>query len=332
MKPFSIVFAFLLFVPACSAQSQSGPQGPDQGGMEDNFILGQFVDWDRKATPTLVLRIHGAGRLQTFADISDSGEFKLTLPEVPAKGNYGSVNCRSLTKGLIVVATDISLLTQLPGFSSPGRWDQGYSQIGMALFADETFSMNIGKASGKRAHWMFSLKERSVEVDECNNANSFQLDADWNAFTVVSGPSGGPHIYHTGLDDELGWYWYAFPEDMAKGVPLSSSQAQDSVESTQKTRPDASEIKAEWLLGEWTGVQADVQMQMQLKPSGGVWLESEKNGRMKTMKGNWSLSDGEFVLDIEEGELRFNIEKSSETSFRLFGKAASSEIVFTRGD
>jgi len=36
------------------------------------------------------------------------------------------------------------------------------------------------------------------------------------------------------------------------------------------------------------------------------------------------------VLDIKEGVLRFNIEQISETSFRLFGKAASSDIVFTR--
>jgi hypothetical protein len=48
------------------------------------------------------------------------------------------------------------------------------------------------------------------------------------------------------------------------------------------------------------------------------------------MEGKWSLNDGEFVLDIREGNLRFNISRTSDTGFRLFGKAATSDIVFTR--
>jgi hypothetical protein len=91
-----------------------------------------------------------------------------------------------------------------------------------------------------------------------------------------------------------------------------------------------SDVEAAWLAGEWDGVQVDVRMQMRLQPSGAVWLESIEGGRTQTLEGKWSLTNGEFALDIRGGVLRFNIRKTSDTGFRLFGKDASSEIVFTR--
>lgn len=333
IEQFYIPFAILLLVLASdSVFAQSQPIGPGKGSFGENHIAGQFAEWDRKATPMLVLRVHGSGMLQTFSDISAAGEFRLPLPEIPADGNFGSMNCGDRTKGLIVVATDISLLTTLPGFSSPGKWDRGYSVIGMALFADEEFSKNIGKPGGKRAHWLYSKVARTVEAGECNNTNSFPLKIGWNVFTVISGPDGGPHTYKPGLDDDLGWYWYAFREDVSKGNSSNPTQNSDQDENSEQPLTGESKVKAEWLIGEWDGVQLDVSIQMHLQSSGEVWLESIESSRKKTVEGKWSLNKGEFILDIKEGALRFNIEQISETSFRLFGKDAESDILFTRKD
>lgn len=331
INQFSFVCVFLIFLllPNCvSAQSQ--PIGPGKGSFEKDHITGQFLEWDRKATPKLVLRVHGAGMLQTFADISPAGEFKLPLPEVPADKPFGSLNCGDPNKGPIVVAVDVSLLTTLPGFSSPGRWDQGFSVIGMAFYSDEAFSKDIGKPGGKRGHWLYSKVARIVEAGECNNTNSFPIEVGWNAFTVVSGPSGGPHTYKPGFDDDLGWYWSAFPENAAQRNQSPPAQSSDPVENPEQPVAGGSELPAGWLFGEWDGIQMDTRIHMRLQPSGDVWLESIESGRKKSMEGKWSLKDGEFVLDIKEGVLRFNIGQISETSFRLFGKAASSDIVFTR--
>ncbi len=87
------------------------------------------------------------------------------------------MNCGDLSKGLIVVVSDFSLLTKLPGFTSPGRWDRGFSVIGMAMFSDEYFSKNIGKPGGRRANWLYSKTARTVDAQECNNSNSFSLEA-----------------------------------------------------------------------------------------------------------------------------------------------------------
>jgi hypothetical protein len=94
--------------------------------------------------------------------------------------------------------------------------------------------------------------------------------------------------------------------------------------------PGETDVEAAWLAGEWQGVQVDVRMQMRLQPSGAVWLESIEGGRKQTLEGTWSLTNGEFVLAVQGGMLRFNIKRTSETGFRLFGKDASSDIVFTR--
>ncbi|MBL1214355.1 MAG: hypothetical protein HND52_13435 [Ignavibacteriae bacterium] len=323
------VIIMLLSLPN-SLFAQSQPIGPGNGSYEKNQIMGQFLDWDRKATPKLVLRVHGAGKLQTFADISATGEFKISLPEIPADGNYGTLNCGDPAKGSIVLVTDFSLLTTLPGFSSPGRWDRGLSVIGMAIYSDETFSKNIGKPGGKRAQWLYSNAARTVEAGECNNSNSFPLEVGWNVFTVISGPSGGPHAYNPGLDNDLGWYWYAFPEDAAQNISPSRKQKTDNDDNSKTQVSKNSELQKSWLLGDWNGVQLDTKMHLRLKDSGEVWLESIEGGSKKTIEGTWLLKDGEFALDIKEGGLRFNIEQTSETSFRLFGKAASSDIVFTR--
>lgn len=324
-----LILVILLSNPV-SAQSQRSPIGPGKGSLENNEIIGQFIEWDRKSTPMLVLRILGASMLQTFSEISATGKFKIPLPEIPSEGNFGSMNCGDMVNGTLVVATNFSLLTTLPGFTSPGKWDKGYSVIGLAFLSDKYFSNNIGKPGGKRAQWLHSLVARTVEAGECNNTNSFPVEIGWNSFTVISGPSGGPHKYNTGLDEDLGWYWSAFPEDMTQSkVPNLNSSAG---EISEQPVTEVSEIKREWLVGGWNGVQVDVLFKMRLQSSGEVWLESIENGNKKKMEGIWSLNNGEFVLEIKEGTLRFNIEQTSETSFQLFGKDASSDIVFTKKD
>lgn len=326
-----LFFTIVLFViSAIPVFGQSEPVGPGAGKFENNFISGTFINWDRKATPMLVLRVHGAGMLQTFAEISSNGEFNIPLPEIPAEGNYGSMNCGDLANGLVVVVSDFSLLTTLDGFTSPGRWDKGYSVIGMALFADEKFSKDIGNPGGRRASWLYSKTPRTVKAGECNNVNSFALKAGWNVFTIVSGQSGGPHTYKPGLDSDLGWYWYAFPEDISSGNSLNQNETNETDDGSNQNFTGGAEVKADWLIGKWKGTQLDVQMEMHLKSSGDVWLESIESGRKKNLEGKWTLNKNEFILDIEEGELHFNIERLSDSSFRLFGKNASSEIDFSR--
>ena len=332
MKVFLCTLILILIVSCISVQSQDGLIGPGKGSAINDQLIGQFINWDRKATPSIVLRVHGAGILQTFADITTSGEFKLPLPEIPPDKNFGSMNCGDLSKGLIVVVSDFSLLTKLPGFNSPGRWDRGFSTIGMASFCDEYFSKNIGKPGGKRANWLYSKTARTVEAQECNNSNSFNLEAGWNSFTVVSGPSGGPHIYNPGLDEDLGWYWSAFPEDTESKETIKTPKNINSSETSEQAVSEIAEVEVEWLFGKWNGVQVDVELKIDLDPSGDVWLESIEGGRKKTMEGKWSLVNKEFVLNIKEGVLHFYIEQTSEKSFRLFGKDATSDIVFTRNN
>jgi len=319
--------ALILIFGSNLAKGQSSVVGPGPGGFEKDHLTGQFAKWDRKATPMLVLRIHGAGMLQTFARIDADGSFKLPLPEVPVEGNFGSMNCGGRGKGNIVVASDVSLLTTLPGFSSPGRWDRGHSVIGGAFFSDEAFSKKIGQKGGRRAQWLHSHVARTVEAGECNNTNSFSLEKGWNAFTVVSGPSGGPHTYHEGLDDDLGWYWYGFPESMSRAVTEKPKEE----EAPEPTVASKYQVTEEWLHGEWSGAQVDVTMKMQLHSNGDVQLESVEGGRKKSMEGKWSLSGKDFVLEIPEGTLPFKIEQTSDVRFRLYGETTGgSDIVFRR--
>ena len=330
MRVFTCTFILFLISSFVSAHSQEGLIGPGKGSVIDDQLIGQFLNWNRKATPSIVLRVHGAGILQTFADISPSGEFKLPLPEIPPDKNFGSMNCGDLSKGLIVVVSDFSLLTKLPGFNSPGRWDRGFSTIGMASFCDDFFSKNIGKPGGKRANWLYSKTERIVEAGECNNSNSFKLEAGWNSFTIISGPSGGPHIYNPGLDKELGWYWSAFPEDIVSNKKSNRLKKSNSDEISEQAISEIAKVEKEWLIGKWNGVQIDTKLKMDVKASGNVWLESIEGGSKKAMDGKWALIEKEFTLTIKEGVLHFYIEQISENSFRLFGKDATSEIVFKK--
>lgn len=48
------------------------------------------------------------------------------------------------------------------------------------------------------------------------------------------------------------------------------------------------------------------------------------------MDGKWALIEKEFTLTIKEGVLHFYIEQTAANSFRLFGKDATSDILFTR--
>ena len=330
MKTYPLILVFVLIFLISHVYAQDGLVGPGKGKVINDQLIGHFIKWNRKATPKIVLRVHGAGILQTFADISSTGEFELPLPTVPPDKNFGSMNCGDPSKGLIVVVSDFSLLTSLPGFTSPGRWDRGFSTIGMASFCDDFFSINIGKPGGKRANWLYSNTTRNVEEGECNNSNSFSLKAGWNSFTIVSGPSGGPHIYNPGLDEDLGWYWSAFPEDIVSKELTKSHKKTSSSEKSVKSISKIAKVDKEWLLGKWNGVQIDTKFKMDVKPSGNVWLESIEGGRKKTMDGKWALIEKEFTLTIKEGVLHFYIEQTSEKSFRLFGKDATSEIVFTR--
>lgn len=330
MKVSAFVLVLSLIVWSNSVHAQNSLIGPGKGSVMNDQIYGRFLNWDRKATPSIVLRVHGAGVLQTFADISPSGEFELSLPEISPDKNFGSINCGDPSKGLIVVVSDFSLLTNLSGFTSPGRWDRGYSEIGMAVFSDEYFSKNIGKPGGKRANWLYSKTARNVEAGECNNSNNFSLDAGWNSFTIISGPSGGPHVYNPGLDKELGWYWSAFPEDIGSNAKSNRLKKSNSDEISEQAISEIAKVEKEWLLGKWNGVQIDTKLKMEVKASGDVWLESIEGGSKKTMDGKWALIEKEFTLTIKEGVLHFYIEQISENSFRLFGKDATSEIVFTR--
>jgi hypothetical protein len=132
------------------------------------------------------------------------------------------------------------------------------------------------------------------------------------------------------LDADLGWYWSAFPEDAASNKITRSSKKLTSSELSEQTISEIAEVEAEWLFGKWDGVQIDTKLKMDVKPSGDMWLESIEGGRKKTMEGKWTLIEKEFTLTIKEGVLHFYIEQTSEMSFRLFGKDATSDIVFTR--
>ncbi len=123
---------------------------------------------------------------------------------------------------------------------------------------------------------------------------------------------------------------FAFPEDISsKDITKSQKKSSSNVKS-EKSIFEIAKVEKEWLIGMWDGVQIDTKFKMDVKPSGDVWLESIEGGRKKTMDGKWTLIEKEFTLTIKESVLHFYIEQTSEKSFRLFGKDATSDIVFTR--
>ena len=252
---------FLLLSSFIFAQDRSGPIGPGEGSFIDNQIRGQFADWDRQATPSLVLNSPGNRVLRIFAEIDSEGNFELNLPEITADTPLGSRICGDPAKGLISVLTDINLLTPLEGFTTPNESNNGLSVIGMALFADEAFSQNIAALGTKRVQWFASHTARTVEVGECNNENSFDINTGWTAVTVVSGPSGGPHTYHSGIDEGIGWYWSAFEETAEKST-------------TEQTTSMLIEQRPDWLVGEWNALQADTKIHLSLEASGKGQLQS----------------------------------------------------------
>ena len=149
-KFLSVVFPLLILISnfGCS-QGKQDPIGPGKGGMGNNFIIGQFVEWDRKATPTLVLRIHGASLLQTFADISADGAFKLPLPEVPAEGNFGSMNWGQMS--VIFLILNGSVERAVAGNFSPMTERSG-SLKRVAMLRREACAPGLECAPGRSSH------------------------------------------------------------------------------------------------------------------------------------------------------------------------------------
>lgn len=191
-----------------------GPIGPGEAMTEGGVFYGRFADWQREATPTLLLSAPGNRVLYVFADIATDGSFALVLPAIGDDTPLGSTICGYPGKPRITVLSEVELLTPLEGFTTPDDRHNGLSVIGMAIVADAAFANDIGAPGTRRLQWFASLDARSVELGECNNANAFELDSGWTPVTVVYGPSGGPHMYHPGIEDGLGWYWWAFPETL----------------------------------------------------------------------------------------------------------------------
>ncbi len=189
-----------------------GPIGPGEASFDGVSIRGRLADWRREATPTLLLSAPGNRVLRVFADIAGDGAFALVLPTIDDDTPLGSTVCGDPGKPRITVLFDVELLTPLDGFTTPDEHHGGLSVIGMAILADAAFANDIGAPGTRRVQWFASREARSVGVGECNNVNAFDLLAGWTPVTLVSGPSGGPHTYHPGIEEGLGWYWWAFPE------------------------------------------------------------------------------------------------------------------------
>lgn len=190
-----------------------GPIGPGAATLDGNTMRGQLADWQREATPSLLLSAPGNRVLHVFADIASDGSFALVLPAIDDDTPLGSTVCGDPSKPRITVLFEVELLTPLEGFTTPDELRRDLSVIGMAILADEAFANDIGAPGTRRVQWFASREARSVEVGECNNVNAFELLAGWTPVTLVSGPGGGPHTYRPGIEEGLGWYWWAFPED-----------------------------------------------------------------------------------------------------------------------
>ena len=316
-----ICFARLIFLLILSsftfAQDRYGPVGPGQGSFIDNHIRGHFADWDRQATPSLVLNSPGNRVLRIFADIDSEGNFELNLPEITANTPLGSKICGDPAKGLISVLINIDLLTPLDGFTTPNEANNGLSVIGMALFADKAFSQNIGVPGTKRVQWFASHTARTVEVGECNNENSFDINAGWTAVTVISGPSGGPHTYHSGIDEGIGWYWFAFDEE-----PKEVSAPELITAMPVGQHPD-------WLIGEWNSLEVDTRINLNLGASGEGKFESIE-GRIQTLEIKWAVDNDVFTIVFGQDADSLGIEKLSDVSFKLFDTIHNRNLFFNK--
>jgi hypothetical protein len=192
-----------------------GPVGPGPAEVGDAGVAGQFIEWDRPGTPTLVL--HGYGRgLRVFADISEDGAFELALPPIDDATPLGTIPCQTPGGAPVAQLTEVTLLTPLAGFTSPSEADRGLSAIGMAALADAAFAADIGSPGSRRVAWIASRVAQTFEPGTCNNAEPFDIAAGWTPVTITYGPSGGPHHLNPGVPDGLGWYWWAFLEPDAR--------------------------------------------------------------------------------------------------------------------
>ena len=304
--------ALLLFSPLAWAQFL-GPIGPGEASYEDDHVRGRLVDWHREATPSLVLNAPGNRVLRVFADIAADGSFTLALPEITADTPLGSRTCGDPARDRITVLSDVDLLTPLDGFTAPTELNNNLSVIGMAMLADEAFANDIAAPGTRRVQWFASRSARTIEVGECNNDNAFDIGVGWTPVTVVSGPSGGPHSYHRGIEEGLAWYWWAFAESPAE------AEAPPTVE---RERPM-------WMVGAWQASQVDTSLVLQLGADGAGRIEVVEGGNVQVFEGDWSIGGGLFVLEMAEGPLQLFFEQLSETSFRLFDEGEDDGFVVT---
>lgn len=211
-----VAFAVLVLTALSVAPAQElGPVGPGPASVGEASVAGRFLDWDRPGTPTLVL--HGFGRgLRVFADIAADGAFELVLPPIDDATPLGSVPRNPPGGSPVGHLTEVSLLTPLPGFTTPSEADRGLSTIGRAALADAAFAADIGAPGSRRVTWIASRVAQTFEPGACNNTEPFDVAAGWTPVTITYGPSGGPHHLTPGVPDDVGWYWWAFPEPDAR--------------------------------------------------------------------------------------------------------------------
>lgn len=205
-------FTALIVHALSTAHAQEvGPVGPGPATIGAATVAGQFLDWDRPGTPTLVL--HGFGRgLRVFADIAEDGSFELMLPPIDDATPLGSVPCHPPGGSPVGQFTEVGLLTPLAGFTNPSEADRGLSSIGMAVLADAAFAADIASRGSRRVIWIASRVAQTFEPGSCNNVEAFDVEAGWTPVTITYGPGGGPHHLRPGVPDGLGWYWWAFLE------------------------------------------------------------------------------------------------------------------------
>jgi hypothetical protein len=294
------------------AAQEVGPVGPGPIAFDGAVIEGRFADWDRTATPRLVLQAPGNRVLRPFADIAPDGGFVIALPEIGPDTPLGSTVCGAPGKERITVLFDIDLLTPLDGFTTPSEANGGLSVIGTAVAADAEFATAIGAPGTRWVQWFASLAPRTVEVGECNNTNAFEIGAGWTAVTVESGPSGGPHSYRPGIEEGIGWYWWAFSESVAESPPPAPRE------------------QPAWMVGSWQGVQGDTIVVVTLEADGVGSLEATEGGRSDRFEGPWSIGGGLFQLDTAQGPFMLQFEAGGEVGFTLYPERDGPGIPFVR--
>jgi hypothetical protein len=293
--------AFALSAPVVA--QEVGPVGPGPIAFDGVTLSGHFAAWDRTATPRLVLQAPGNRVLRPFADIASDGAFTIVLPEIGPDTPLGSTVCGAPGKARITVLFDLDLLTTLEGFTTPSEANGGLSVIGMAVAADAEFATDIGAPGTRWVQWFASLAPRTVEVD-----------AGWTAVTVVSGPSGGPHVYRPGIEEGIGWYWWAFSESAAESPPPAPRE------------------QPAWMVGSWQGVQGDTTVVVTLGADGVGSLEATEGGRSDRFEGPWSIGGGRFQLDTDQGPFLLLFEADGEVGFTLYPERDGPGIPFVRGE